>query len=200
VSEIQTRQKAEVLAAEALGYLEVVEGYVLENVDELHAAEELLKLVKGKLKFIEDEKKISTAQLAEEKKRIDAEKKRIEGFFAPATERYKTMETRLKDMVGHFVLAQEAKRRELAAAATKANTIQEKAALVRQAGDTTTPSHVAGVTTRVVLAFEVTDPDAVPRNLCTPDEGLIKRAIDAGQKDIPGVRVFEKVITSSRSA
>jgi hypothetical protein len=200
MSEIQTRQKAEVLAAEALGYLEVVEGYVLENVDELHAAEELLKLVKGKLKFIDEEKKISTAQLAEEKKRIDSEKKRIEGFFAPATERYKTMEARLKDMVGQFVLAQEAKRRELAAAATKANTIQEKAALVHQAGDTTTPSHVAGVTTRVVLAFEVTDPDVVPRNLCTPDEALIKRAIDAGQKDIPGVRIFEKVITSSRSA
>lgn len=199
-SDIQVQRKAETLATEALTFLEIVEGYVLEGEGELHDAEDLLKTVKGKLKFIEEEKKISTAHLAEEKKRIDTEKKRIENFFAPATDRFKTMEARLKDMIGRFVLEQEKQRRALAEAARSANTIQEKKALVNAAAETKTPTHVSGVSTRIVLAFEVTDPDDVPRYLCSPDLKLLQRAIDAGAKEIPGVRIFEKVETRSRSA
>jgi uncharacterized Zn ribbon protein len=73
LSDLQVQKKAELLAAEALSYLEVVEGYTLTSPDELHAAEELLKAVKGKLKLIKQENEISTTQLVEEKKRIDAE-------------------------------------------------------------------------------------------------------------------------------
>lgn len=198
-SELQTQKKAELLAAEALTYLEVVEGYTLSNVDELHSAEELLVAVKGKLKLIKQENEISTAQLVEEKKKLDAEKKRIDAWFKPAKDRYETMETRLKAMVAQFVLKQEAERKQLAEQARAANTIAEKAAIVKQVGETRDVSHAKGVTTRLVTKFEVTNPDAVPRDFCSPDLDLLKRAIDANPHvQIPGVRVFQDVVTSAR--
>ncbi len=198
-SELQTQKKAELLAAEALTYLEVVEGYTLSNVEELHSAEELLVAVKGKLKLIKQENEISTAQLVEEKKKLDTEKKRIDAWFKPAKDRYKTMEQRLKGMVAQFVLAQEGQRRQLAEQARAANTIAEKTAIVKQAGAVQDATHVKGVSTRVVTKFEVIDPEAVPREFCSPDLDLIKRAIDANPNGaIPGVRVFQDVVTSAR--
>jgi len=203
LSDLQVQKKAELLAAEALSYLEVVEGYTLTSPDELHAAEELLKAVKGKLKLIKQENEISTTQLVEEKKRIDAEKKRIDAWFKPAKERYETMEVRLKAMVAKFQLAAEDQRRQLAEKARAANTIAEKTAIIKDVGAAQDVSHVKGVTTRFVTKFEVVDPEAVPREFCSPDEDLLKRAIDAGDADpqawlARGVRVFQDVITSVR--
>ncbi len=203
MSDLQVQKKAELLAAEALSYLEVVEGYTLSSADELHAAEELLKAVKGKLKLIKQENEISTAQLVEEKKRLDAEKKRIDAWFKPAKERYETMEARLKAMVAKFQLAAEEQRRQLAEKARAANTIAEKTAIVKEVAETQDVSHVKGVTTRIVTKFEVVDSEAVPREFCSPDPDLVKRAIDAGDADPEawlkrGVRVFQDVVTSVR--
>lgn len=38
--------------------------------------------------------------------------------------------------------------------------------------------------------FEITDPDVVPREFCTPNESLIREAIKAGRDNIPGVRIY----------
>jgi hypothetical protein len=46
---------------------------------------------------------------------------------------------------------------------------------------------------------EITDPDQVPREYCSPDEKKINQAVKAGIREIPGVRIFEKPITVLRS-
>lgn len=46
--------------------------------------------------------------------------------------------------------------------------------------------------TRTVTLFEVTDPNLVPRAYCIVDEGLIREAVKAGVKEIPGVKVREE--------
>jgi hypothetical protein len=40
--------------------------------------------------------------------------------------------------------------------------------------------------------YEVTDPNQVPREFCEPSPGLIRAAVNAGVRSIPGVRIFQK--------
>lgn len=207
MSDLQVQKKAELLAAEALGDLEIVQGYVLTSEEDLHAAEDILKVVKSKLKMVKQENEISTAQLVAETKKLTAEKKRIDAWFKPAKDRYETMEARLKDMVARFVLAQEAERKQLAEQARAANTIQEKKELVSKVGAIKDVAHAKGVSTRIATSFAVVEPDAVPRELCIPSEDLIARAIESEVADgnldekrwlDRGVRIVPKVVTSVR--
>lgn len=41
----------------------------------------------------------------------------------------------------------------------------------------------------------ITDPGMVPRELCSPDEGKIRAAINAGATNIPGVQIVRTVAT-----
>lgn len=40
--------------------------------------------------------------------------------------------------------------------------------------------------------FEVVDADAVPRQFCKPVDALIRAAVKSGEREIPGVRVWEE--------
>ena len=48
---------------------------------------------------------------------------------------------------------------------------------------------------------EVTDPDLVPRDLCTPDDSLIRKRVESmsGQVVIPGVRIWKETKEHSRA-
>jgi len=46
--------------------------------------------------------------------------------------------------------------------------------------------------------FEIVDAPQVPRKYCVPDKTLINAAIKLGERDIPGLRVFQKDIVVSR--
>jgi hypothetical protein len=50
----------------------------------------------------------------------------------------------------------------------------------------------------VTRTFEVTDATMVPASLCSPDPQKIQAAIDAGAKEIPGVRIDVQVKTHTR--
>lgn len=45
---------------------------------------------------------------------------------------------------------------------------------------------------RMVWKHRVTDPDAVPRAYCVPDEKLIREALRAGVQTIPGVHIYQE--------
>jgi hypothetical protein len=46
---------------------------------------------------------------------------------------------------------------------------------------------------------EILNPDEVPREYCSVDERLIRKAVKGGVREIPGVRIYEDYITSFRS-
>ena len=56
----------------------------------------------------------------------------------------------------------------------------------------------AKTSTRFEWAFEVTDPAAVSRAYCSPDEKKIKEAVKSGVREISGVRIYERAITITR--
>lgn len=62
------------------------------------------------------------------------------------------------------------------------------------------PPKVAGVCMRDEVMFDITDPDAVPRNLCDPNEKKIRNLVKAMGKatNIPGVRIWVEKVVSAR--
>jgi len=58
--------------------------------------------------------------------------------------------------------------------------------------ETQTPRQSATKTVKVVK-FQVSNPDQVPREYCSPDERLIRHAVQkAGVAEIPGVQIWEE--------
>ena len=55
-----------------------------------------------------------------------------------------------------------------------------------------------GVTKR--WTFEVVDPEAVPREFCVPDESAIRKAVNGGLRELPGVRIYAEETLAVRSA
>ncbi len=53
--------------------------------------------------------------------------------------------------------------------------------------------------TRMVWDFEISEPEKVPDDYRVIDEKKIKRAIDAGIRDIPGVHIYERPQVSVRT-
>jgi hypothetical protein len=68
--------------------------------------------------------------------------------------------------------------------------------------ETPEPPKVAGLSFREEVKFEVTDPEAVPRNLCSPDEKKIRNWVRAMGKatNVPGIRIWTEKVVSGRAA
>ena len=60
--------------------------------------------------------------------------------------------------------------------------------------------HFSGVSTTIkqVWTFEVENVSALPADYLLPNETLIRKAVNAGVRNIPGVRIFQKDQLSSR--
>lgn len=84
-----------------------------------------------------------------------------------------------RDEAEKAITAAQRKREQMAAEAEAA-----KSAAVTQ------PTVKTGVKTKLV--FTVISPELVPRSLCEPSDKLIREAVNAGLRDIPGVEIREE--------
>lgn len=98
-------------------------------------------------------------------------------------------------------LERQAAKAEAAGKADKAEELAERAQTVVAPVVDTAPPKVAGVSTREVWRFEITDPAALPREYLVPDEkkiGAVVRALK-GDAVIPGVRVYAEQTLAAAS-
>lgn len=65
--------------------------------------------------------------------------------------------------------------------------------------ETTTRTEDGSAYLKKTWAFEVVDAAAVPRDYCEPSEKIIRQAVAGGIREIPGVKIFEKVQTVIRT-
>jgi hypothetical protein len=81
-------------------------------------------------------------------------------------------------------------------------TLEAPLAPVVAAPVTPEPPKMAGVSSRDEVKFEITDPNAIPRNLCCPDEKKIRNFTKAmgASAVIPGVRIWVEKSVSGRVA
>lgn len=137
-----------------------------------------VKLVKAQWKAVDEQRKGLVGPLLNTQRAINA-------MHAPALDLLGKAEQLAKQKIGAYVLATQQAR---------------EVAMVEQI------PHLApavpetkGVSVRTVLRFEITDPDEVPRQFCSPDPEKIRAHLeDGGLAAIKGVRFFEDTSVTVR--
>lgn len=156
-------------------------------------AGEMLTQAKGRWKILEDKRTSLTKPLL-------AVKRGIDDLFSPVLGSLAQTEQILKQKIGAFTAAREEQRRAL----------MRSSAAEHQAGGTPImvipePAKVQGVSVQVFWNFRITDPDQVPRDLCSPDQAKIGRAVwyantETPPRPISGVEFFLDQQVSARAA
>lgn len=117
---------------------------------------------------------------------------RIRGWFRPATRAHEAFQLAVKRHIADYMLAQEATQaRQLEAAKTAFEAGDDQAAEAIVEIIDQRPVLTPGTSAKTIWKHEVTDPAAVPREYCTPDDKAIAFAVKSGVRSIPGVRVYE---------
>lgn len=147
-----------------------------------------LQMVKSKWKDFEETKKALAKPHRDMASHISAQ-------FKPLLDALKMAEGLLKQKIAEGkTRAQEAQQTALLAAQTahQAGDMQAAGLAAQQvaASDVTVPSNI--IQYAPVVKFEMVDPRQLPTDFWSPDLAKIQAAIDAGHRQIPGVRIWEE--------
>lgn len=192
----QKEKLAQDAANESEGMLSMLHSFEVTTKDSFEECAAILKDVTGRIKFLDEERKVSVEPLNQEVKRIN-------GWFKPALDRLKEIQTTIKSAMGRYEVRQrEEQQRLMAAAAAEAQRVlatnpegmASAQALVTQAAAAQAPQ-VAGVSGREVWSWEVVDEAALDRRFLMPNPKAIEAWVkEHGDKDVPaGVKVVRDV-------
>lgn len=191
---------------------------IVDSAESMAGAAEHLQAIKGAAKRLVEKRKAITDPL-------DASKKAAMALFAPAVMALEDAERRVKRAIGTYHEQEAAARRRAQAQADelarkererlqrqaekaaeagrteKAERLEAQAAVTTAAVVRTEAPKVAGTGIRKTWTFEITNPAAVPREYCMPDESKIRKIVSAlqGDTNIAGVRAYAKTVIASRS-
>lgn len=154
-----------------------------------------VKAVKGQFKAWDEQEHSIT-------KPINDGLKRARDMFRPVKTALEEIEKVLKGKISTFDYAQQQARQQAlneAAKALQAPETQAQGLALLQQASSDAPK-VQGVNGRRQVSFQVIDPNLVPREFCSVDEGKIRAAVKLGGAgtQIPGVRVYEETVTYVR--
>lgn len=214
--DVQIPTPTDTASERARAALAAAESRAIITAEDYEIAAGELQAIKAKAREIDEQRKTLV-------KPIDEARKTIQAFFAPPLDWLAKAEAVLK---GKLVVyqneqdrirreeqrkADEAARRERerlaerAAKAAESGKLEKAEQLSTQAATVVAPviqrepPKVAGIQTREVVRFEITDAALLPREYLVPDESRIRKVANALKTDanIPGVRVWlEKAIAS----
>jgi len=188
--------------------MEEAQGLIVDTDGTNEEAVALGTSAKQILKKIEDQRK----EIIEEPGQYV---KSVNSFCKIFTEKLEKIETLMKQKIAQYRAVQEQRRREAELAAKKASDdLQKKLDLeAKKTGteavkvetpiipkqETVTRSETGSAYGRKVWTFKIIDVQAVPREYLVVSETLIRDAVKAGVRTIPGVEIFEEVRTSFRT-
>lgn len=192
----QKEKLAQDAANESESMLALLHSFEVTTKESFEECAAILKDVTGRIKFLDEERKISVEPLNHEVKRIN-------GWFKPALDRLKDIQTTIKSAMARYEVRQrEEQQRLMAAAAAEAQRVlvtnpegmAGAQALVTQAAAAQAPT-VSGVSGREVWTWEVVDEVALDRRFLMPNPKAIEAWVkEHGDKDVPaGVKVVRDV-------
>jgi hypothetical protein len=192
----QKEKLAQDAANESESMLALLHSFEVTTKESFEECAAILKDVTGRIKFLDEERKISVEPLNHEVKRIN-------GWFKPALDRLKDIQTTIKTAMARYEVRQrEEQQRLMAAAAAEAQRVlvtnpegmAGAQALVTQAAAAQAPT-VSGVSGREVWTWEVVDEVALDRRFLMPNPKAIEAWVkEHGDKDVPaGVKVVRDV-------
>lgn len=192
----QKEKLAQDAANESESMLALLHSFEVTTKESFEECAAILKDVTGRIKFLDEERKVSVDPLNQEVKRIN-------GWFKPALDRLKDIQTTIKSAMARYEVRQrEEQQRLMAAAAVEAQRVlvtnpegmAGAQALVTQAAAAQAPT-VSGVSGREVWTWEVVDEAALDRRFLMPNPKAIEAWVkEHGDKDVPaGVKVVRDV-------
>lgn len=201
---VQVADKAIVLAAQEQRLVQQNSNTVLaqakllrvEDDETQTSATNLLLSIKDLLKQVKEKQDFVVRPLNEHVKRL-------RGMFKPTIDQLETADRELRKKVLDYrsLVAREAERKqakmmekaEEQLEAGDQEAAQETAveALAVQGPERVMNGDAGQVTTQRPWVFEVEDAGAVPREYLLVDEKAIRKAVQAGARNIPGVRIYQ---------
>jgi hypothetical protein len=184
----------EAVRSEMAQTLAGIAGFVITNQDQMDYASSYLQRVSGLSNEIDAARKAISKPF---RKQVEA----IQTYFAPALEALAEVKAGLKQCIqAGYQLAQQTQASAFQAAeAALASGNLQQAGLATQnaiAADLALPK---GLSMRTRLRWEVVDPSQVPGPLWSIDATKVDAAIDAGHREIPGIRIWEDQSIAARA-
>jgi len=174
----------EPLQREAESNFEALKGIQITTQIGLDKAGEFLREIKGKMKALEAQRTSVTKPMLDAKKQIDA-------WFKPAKEALTRLETLLKNGITGYMAAQEKARLDALTAGD-----HDGALAIDQ------PTAPAGVSTRTIWKYRITDAAAVPREWLVIDHATVQAYVNEhkAQSSIPGIEAYPDTSVSARAS
>lgn len=204
------RNDAEVIAAqEGLGFIEAESKDIVIKDQE---SKEAASAIRSQIKDIENRLKARENFF---KRPAQEYVKKVTAFFKYFSERLENSDNILKRKQIEAFEAEEKIKKEAQAKLDAENEARRKAAEEEAKKNNTVPDIVpvdviVAPTEKMIRTeqgatsfskrwtFEILIPDQVPREYCEPVDKLIRKAVRNGQRNIPGVRIFEETVTTRR--
>lgn len=155
------------LAREAGEALELARTYEITSQADLDFAAEVLVEAKARAKYVQERKEAIT-------KPLNAALKAARDLFRPAEQAFAEVEVTFKNAIASFHERQAEHNRAALTAAAEAHAAGDAAATGEALASMASTAQVQGVGIRYTFGFEITDPDAVERAMCTPDSAKIR--------------------------
>jgi ABC-type proline/glycine betaine transport system ATPase subunit len=188
--EIQGR--LEVSLKESMRFYEIIKEHEIEDEQEYGEASDLLKATKGKIKLLDQERTLTVKPLNDQVREINS-------WYKKPLDKLKTIESALKKMLAQYQLKQREEQARLLEEAASEKTDHAKAqVLVMQAAKKATPA-VSGVSVREVWKWDLVDESQIPQKYYSVDPAKIEAAVKAGEREIPGVRIYKEARVAVRS-
>ncbi len=175
------------LALEAETALAEVRVFAISSQDDLSFASEILADAKARAKYVLARKEAIT-------KPLNAALKAARDLFRPAEEHFAEIERVIKSAIVAFHNAEAEHNRTMLEAASAAFVEGNDAAVASAVAAMGSTTNTDGIGIRYTFGFEVTDPAAVEREMCSPDKTKIStymrdaiaqcRASDVPEEDI----------------
>lgn len=163
-----------------------LKAFAITSTEQQTFATNLVKEIKAQWSALEEQRKKITKPLNEALRQTNA-------MFKPVLEALQEGEAVLKQKLADYVRTQERANEAALEAVKQAQTQQQAQQILATVAPVAAPQ---GVSIRQVWKFSVTDPNAVPRELCSPDAKKISAAfrLDANGQPIlvPGVSWYQE--------
>lgn len=184
---VLAQREAAAQSATADEWFGLLREFVIANDQQQEQVAGVLRDVKARYKVLEDKRTEITRPLNQALRAVN-------DLFRPPKQRFESLEKLLKDKISAYLRQKSEANAAALKAAAVAATPEAATQIIQQVAPVVPPQ---GVFVRQVWRFEVTDPDLVPREFCSPDPDKIRR-VAPETASIPGVRFYQEDQVSAR--
>lgn len=192
-------QEIQVIEKDSQSFIELAQNHIVQDQNSADAANDILVKITAGLKEIEKKRKSFTAPLNQSLKEINSSFKRITEPITAAKQAlsqrlmsWRSAEQRRIREEQEKARREEERRRKIQEAhAAKGHNVSEDITPVEKP----MPFSVSDTTkTRLQWTYDILDESQIPRKYLVLDKGAITKAVHAGIRDIPGVKIYQKEV------